>query len=258
MNTSNTLSVHNLNFAYGKKQVLHNVCISDIAPGTLVALIGPNAAGKSTLFKCLTGMNKTRSGRIQLGDEDLTQYPLKQRLNKVCFMPQFFAANAALTVFEVVLMSYKQLKGWRVTREDQTAVAQTLEKAGIGHLANANIAELSGGQSQMVSLCQALVRQADVYLFDEPTSALDLRHQLEGLTRIREEMHQRNTIGIVALHDLNLAARFADHLLLLGKGQLLAQGTPETVLQKGAISDTYGVNIQVLQQHNQLHVSASL
>lgn len=255
----NHLSIENLNFAYAKQQVLFDINISEIESGTLVALIGPNASGKSTLFKCLAGINTIQSGKILLGDEDLSKLALKNRLNKICFMPQLFSANAALSVFEVVLMSYKQLQGWRVSHDDRLAVANILKFAGIGHLAGKNIAELSGGQMQMVSLCQALVRKAEVYLFDEPTSALDLRHQLEALSYIREQMKSRGSIGIVALHDLNLAARFADHFLLLGQGRLLGEGSPFDVLKKEAISQTYGVNIDILvSKQNTLHVSAFL
>lgn len=255
----NTLSVSSLSHSYGKRQVLHDITISALQPGSLVGLIGPNAAGKSTLFKCLSGMRKNDTGSIYLGEENLADLSLRNRLKKVCFMPQFFSTTAALSVFEVVLMSYKQLAGWTVSAEDRLAVARALDLAGIGHLADANIAELSGGQAQMVSLCQALVRNANVYLFDEPTSALDLRHQLEGLTRIREAMHNRNAIGIVALHDLNLAARFADHLLLLGNGRLLAEGNPTEVLSQAVIGETYGVNIDLLQTKEEtLHVSAYL
>lgn len=255
----NTLNVSSLSHSYGKRQVLHDINISALQPGSLVGLIGPNAAGKSTLFKCLSGMRKNDTGVIRLGEENLSNLSLRKRLKKVCFMPQFFSTTAALSVFEVVLMSYKQLAGWTVSAKDRFAVARALDLAGIGHLADANIAELSGGQAQMVSLCQALVRNANVYLFDEPTSALDLRHQLEGLTRIRQAMHNRNAIGIVALHDLNLAARFADHLLLLGNGRLLAEGNPAEVLSQTVIGETYGVNIDLLQTKEEtLHVSAYL
>lgn len=242
-----TLTVKQLNYAYGKTKVLHHVNITALKPGSLIALLGPNAAGKSTLFKCLAGIYKPQSGIIELGGENLAQLSNKERLNKVCFMPQFFHTNAALTVFEVVLMSYKQLQGWNVSAKDRNTVSEAIDKVGIAHLANAYIAELSGGQAQMVSLCQSLVRKADVYLFDEPTSALDLRHQLEGLTHIRQAMHQRNTIGIAALHDINLAARFADYFLLLGHGQLLAQGHLQDLLHHSALAKTYGVHIELMQ-----------
>ncbi|MEM6498902.1 MAG: ABC transporter ATP-binding protein, partial [Pseudomonadota bacterium] len=164
-----------------------------------------------------------------------------------CFMPQFFTANAALSVFDVVMMAQKRLQGWRVSDNDVEAVALALDAGGIGHLSEAYISELSGGQSQMVSVVQALVRQSDVYLFDEPTSALDLRHQLDVLGRIRKTVLERGAVGIVALHDLNLAARFADHLILLRQGTILAQGAPSEVLRSAAIAQTYDVDIDITE-----------
>lgn len=239
-----TLSAMDLSVQFGSRTVLHNAGFSNLKPGQLTALIGPNAAGKSTLFRTIAGLIKPKSGTVVLNDTNLNTLSTKARLERVCFMPQFFTANAALSVFDVVLMAQKQLAGWRVNADDMTAVAQHLHGAGIGHLADANIGELSGGQAQMVSICQALTRRSDVYLFDEPTSALDLRHQLDVLTRIRTAMQDRQSIGVVALHDLNLAARYADHLILIGNGEILAQGAPADVLSDPLIAQTYDVAIE--------------
>lgn len=241
----NTLSASGLGFSYGARPVLQNADFAALHPGQLTALIGPNAAGKSTLFRLIAGLAKPTTGQIRLGDTDLSGIATRARLKRICFMPQFFAANAALTVFDVVMMAHKQLKGWRVSEADMQTVSRALQAAGIGHLAEAYVSDLSGGQSQMVSVAQALIRKSEVYLFDEPTSALDLRHQLAVLTRIKSAMVARGAIGMVALHDLNLAARFADHLILLGQGRILAQGPPETVLRSSAISQTYGVEVEI-------------
>ncbi len=239
-----TLIAHDISVSFGTRRVLKNAGFDAAQPGQLTALIGPNAAGKSTLFRTIAGLVKSDTGTIVLDDTDLSALTTQQRLRRICFMPQFFTANAALSVFDVVLMAQKQLAGWRVTDADMTAVATALDSANIGHLADAYIGELSGGQAQIVSVCQALIRKSDVYLFDEPTSALDLRHQLDVMSRIKTAMKQRNAIGIVALHDLNLAARYADHLLLIGSGRVLAQGSPKSVLSDPLIAQTYQVAIQ--------------
>ncbi|MEM9320982.1 MAG: ABC transporter ATP-binding protein, partial [Pseudomonadota bacterium] len=133
----------------------------------------------------------------------------------------------------------------RVTDADMQAVGEALHAAQIGHLAEAYISELSGGQSQMVSVAQALIRNSEVYLFDEPTSALDLNHQLRVLGQIRAAMQARGAVGVVALHDLNLAARFADRLILLRAGEVLAEGAPDAVLHGPEIAQTYGVEIHI-------------
>lgn len=253
------LSASGLSHAYGKRQILHDVGFDPLPEGGLVALIGPNAAGKSTLFRVIAGLVRPKAGTVLLGDQNLAELSTKERMRKVCFMPQYYASTAALSVFDVVLMAHKQLSGWRVSSDDRFAVAEMLETAGISHLAEACVADLSGGQAQMVSVCQALIRQAHVYLFDEPTSALDLRHQLEVLQQIRSAMKARGTTGIVALHDLNLAARFADHLILIGNGKILAEGPPDDVLRRAVIGETYGVGIDIITGPKEsLHVSAYL
>ena len=239
------LRADGLRFSYGNREILRDMGFAPLQPGKLTALIGPNTSGKSTLFRVIAGLLRAKAGTVHLGDLDLRTLTARKRLQQICFMPQMFTANAALTVFDVVMMAQKQLKGWTVTNDDIDAVARALDMGGIGHLAEAYVSELSGGQSQMVSVVQALVRHSDVYLFDEPTSALDLRHQLDVLGRIKAAMVERNTIGVVALHDLNLAARFADHLLLLGRGRILAEGAPDQVLRTNAISETYGVDIEI-------------
>lgn len=238
------LTATDISFSYGSRRLFDGIAFDPIAPGQLTALIGPNAAGKSTLFRLIAGLLRPSSGKVHLGDTDLDSLTARVRLQRVCFMPQFFTANAALSVFDVVMMAQKQLKGWRVSNADMVAVASALEAAGIGYLSEAYVSELSGGQSQLVSVTQALIRKSDVYLFDEPTSALDLRHQLEVLGQIKKAVARRGAIGVVALHDLNLAARFADNLILLGEGRILAQGSPSEVLRADEIAKTYGVDIE--------------
>ncbi|MEM7303271.1 MAG: ABC transporter ATP-binding protein [Pseudomonadota bacterium] len=240
-----TLSAMDISFGFGSHEVLQKTSFGPLQPGKLSALIGPNAAGKSTLFRVVAGLLKASGGTVQLGETNLDHLSSRNRLKRVCFMPQFFAANAALTVFDVVMMAHKQLRGWKVSGYDMNAVGQALQATGIGHLSEAYVSELSGGQSQLVSIAQALIRKSDVYLFDEPTSALDLRHQLTALKLIKDGMVKRNAVGLVAMHDLNLAARFADHLVLMGSGQVHAQGSPHDVLNSGAISEIYGVDIEV-------------
>ncbi|MHA3916116.1 ABC transporter ATP-binding protein [Halovulum sp. GXIMD14793] len=254
------LSAKGIAFSYGRHPVLRDINFGPVEAGQLTALIGPNAAGKSTLFRLIAGLQKQAAGQISLDSTDLATVPARERLRRVCFMPQFFSANAALTVFDAVMMAHKQLKGWRVSSSDMTAVGEVLETAGIGHLSEAYVGELSGGQSQMVSVAQALIRHSEVYMFDEPTSALDLKHQLEVLSRIRSAMQNRNAIGLVALHDLNLAARFADRMILIGEGQVMAEGAPADVLASDAISRIYGVETEVTQGPRQeliVHAYAS-
>lgn len=254
-----TLSIRNLSFAYPRKPVLHGVNAGPLQRGAVTAVIGPNAAGKSTLFRAIAGLLPRYTGEVHLDGTALEPLSARERVKRITFMPQFFAANAALSVFDVVLLARKSLSGWAVEPSDVEAVASVLDAFGIGHLSEAEIGALSGGQQQMVSVCQALVREPAVFLFDEPTSALDLRHQLEIMTAIARETRRRNAVTLVALHDLNLAARYADHAILMRDGRVVADGAPENVLADEALGETYGVVIDlIIHQETGLHVSASI
>ena len=254
-----TIAAEGVTHHYGRRRVLDEAGFAAPARGPVTILIGPNAAGKSTLFKAIAGLVRPGVGRMLPDGADMARLSRHERARRIGFMPQVFMSNAALTVFEVVLLARKQLSGWRVGREDLAAVSGLLERMGIGHLARAHVGELSGGQGQMVSAAQALARQPEVFLFDEPTSALDLRRQLELLGLIAAETRARNIVTFVALHDLNLAARFGDAALLMSRGRILMQGAPEAVLSDPCVDATYGVHLDLIPHpKGGFHVSASL
>ncbi|MEP3274808.1 MAG: ABC transporter ATP-binding protein [Stappiaceae bacterium] len=236
-----TLMIDQLSAGYGKTTVLHDVSIETISTGTFVGLIGPNASGKSTLFKTLCGLVKPTAGRIELQGDDVTHLRRRERVRRIAYMPQAYGCNALLTVFESVLLALKQTTGWRVNADNLDQVSQTLYSLGLGHLANRGISGLSGGQAQMVAVAQTLVRAPEVVLLDEPTSALDLHHQLSIMASIRGEIGMRQPIVIAALHDLNLAAKYCDSLVLIREGRVVKQGTPDAVLALPEIGQTYRV-----------------
>jgi iron complex transport system ATP-binding protein len=236
-----TLGIEGLKAGYGKREILHGVSVPQIEPGTFVGLIGPNASGKSTLFKTLAGLITPTAGRIHIKEQDVTDQRRRDRAQRVAYMPQAFGCNALLTVFESVLLALKQTTGWRVQSDDLDRVSDTLNALGLGHLSNRGVSDLSGGQAQMVAVAQTIVRTPDVILLDEPTSALDLHHQLSILTSIRAEMQRKKPVVMAALHDLNLAAKFCDRLVLLRSGDILADGAPEDILALPEIGQTYRV-----------------
>lgn len=240
-----SLHVLGLDFAYPAKPVLQGIDTGVLPAGRLTALLGPNAAGKSTLFRCIAGLLQPQAGEIRLGDQVLHRRSRAERIRRVCYMPQTFASSAALTVFEVVLLARKHLQDWRVRDDDVEVVELLLRRCGVVHLAERYIGELSGGQQQMVSICQAMVRPAEVFLLDEPTSALDLRHQLEIMQTLRDLTLERKAVTIAAMHDLNLATRFADHLVLMRDGKILAAGPKEDILSSPVLAQTYGVKIEI-------------
>lgn len=229
---------------YGHKQVLFDVSVTGIQSGELIGLIGPNASGKSTLFRSLAGLLPCR-GEVRVGDKTLRQTPNALWSQTVGMMPQQYDVQIALTVFDSILLALKSHGGWRVDSADLQRVEVTLSALNLDHLAGRQMYELSGGQKQMVAMARVLVRQPPLILLDEPTSALDLRHQLSAMQTIKASIQEQNIACMIALHDLNLAAAFCDRLLLLRNGELLLDGQPETVLANPVVGQTYGVNLQL-------------
>ena len=239
------LSVHDVRFSYGSVGVLDGITIEKIEPGRITATIGPNAAGKTTLFKCISGLLKPQ-GSIQLDGRDIRQHSREEITRKVSYLPQESPVNAVLTVFEAVLLARKHNLSWRVSDADLHAVTLVLGNLDIEELSTRFLNELSGGQKQMVSIAQALVREPSVLLMDEPTSSLDLQRQLEVLDLIRRVTADREIITLISLHDLNLAARYAANFVVMDHGTVYASGEGGEVLTPEMLRDVYGVNATVL------------
>lgn len=253
------LTISHLCAGYSAKRILHDVTVDEIPAGSFVGLIGPNAAGKSTLFKTLAGLITPEQGRVLINGQDVTHLRRRDLVRRIAYMPQAFGCNALLTVFESVLLALKQTTGWRVQSDNLDRVSDTLNALGLSHLADRGIADLSGGQAQMVAVAQTIVRAPEVILLDEPTSALDLHHQLSIMTSIKSELDEKQPVVVAALHDLNLAAKFCDRLVLLREGRVLADGRPEDVLGLAEISETYRVETRLEQtSRGSLYVDAAL
>lgn len=254
-----SLTIHDLNFAYSDTAVLKQINVEQLKSGSLTVLLGPNAAGKSTFFKSIAGLVNADYQSILVDENELLGLSTQQRAELVCYMPQEFSNNAVLTVFDVVLLAYKQFGSWSVSQQDVDAVSELLAMLNISHLAERNISDLSGGQQQLVSLCQALSRDSSVFLLDEPTSALDLHYQHHVMTVLKQQVKQRDITCIVALHDLSLAASYADHVLLMKEGQLIAQGDTAHVFESPLLAQTYNVEIELLKnQYDNYVVSSAL
>ncbi len=231
------LSVQNLSAGYGRKTVLSGIDIAGMQPGTMTAFLGQNGAGKSTLLRSLAGLHKA-SGTLSLAGEDITAHSPAARARSITYMPQSLPQRVALTVLEATIGAL------RASSRDPDAVKRSLavlERLGISNLAMAQLDSLSGGQRQLASLAQALVRKPRVLLLDEPTSALDVAHQIRVMRTIREITEEQGIISIAVLHDLALACRWCDRLVLLSKGRVLADGEPAAALTPGALLEAYGV-----------------
>ncbi len=237
------LEIESLRFGYGSKSVLDDIKMQ-ASPGEITAVIGPNAAGKTTLLKCIAGILKSE-GKIILDGKEMKNYMNGEIIKSISYLPQESSARALLTVFEAVLLGRLHTLSWRVSDEALTLVSEVLDDLRITDLATRYLNELSGGQKQMVSIAQALVREPKVLLLDEPTSSLDLQHQLEVLDLLRVVTIEREITTLIALHDLNLAARYADVFIVLHNGAVYASGKPASVLTPETVRYIYGVNATV-------------
>ena len=246
MNGGPALSLHHIHAGYRGKPVLAGISLPDIVPGQILALTGPNAAGKSTILKAIAGLIPV-TGSIMLGNEDVSGLKPFQRAGRISYMPQTLPRGVALNVFESVISALRiaDRRGAlssSISLERQAAAL--IEKLDLSNIALSNIDTLSGGQRQMAALAQALVGNPSVLLLDEPTSALDLRHQDEFMRTIRD-IAAAGTIVIVILHELALAARMADRIAVLSQGRIDADGTPAEVLTSGLLARVWGIDADV-------------
>ena len=244
------LKIEDLSFSYGKRKVLENIEL-EVAEGEILCLVGPNGAGKSTLLKCIAGIIRPNSGRILLGETDLTRASLKHLSKIMGYVPQSMRPSVSTTVFEAILTSRPPYIGWSPSRTDLEKKEDIIRRLGLEELAFRYINEVSGGELQRVLLAMALVKEPKVLLLDEPTSNLDLKHQIEILRLVRD-LRCRGLIIIMATHDLTSAYRVSDKILMLKSGRVFATGKPEDVLTAKNISEVYGVEPFISPEHRSI------
>jgi len=251
------LNLESISVSYGKHAVLSGLDLT-IKEGVVAGLLGPNGCGKSTLVRSIAGAQQCQ-GVVSYGER--TGRDLQ---NVTGYMPQEIPGHIALTAMESVIVSAQRGgSGWRVPKKDVERAYEALDALGIGKLANTYLGECSGGQRQLISLAQTLVHGPELVLLDEPTSALDLKHQVRVLRSVRKHVHgseatvaekQQNgedvgesssRLALVVLHDINLATRFCDEVLLMTAGKVVAQGTPQEVCTSENLSQVYDTEVAV-------------
>jgi len=238
------LSVQNLQFHYPHHPVLDEASFT-VQKGELLAILGTNGTGKTTLLKCLNRVLTPRAGTVLLGDEPVARLSRNALARRMGYVEQQRSGSRA-TVFNAVLLGRKPYIQWDVTPRDMEIAAQALETLGMGDYALRFLDELSGGELQKVVIARALAQQPDILLMDEPTSSLDLKNQLEVLKLIRRITRERGIAALVAIHDLNLALRFADRFILLKDKVIFAAGGAE-VMTPANIEAVYAVPVTLAQ-----------
>lgn len=256
-NATPFLSASELCFAYGKSRVIDKVSV-DVSPGEMLGIIGPNASGKTSLLKLLAGLHSAESGRVQLNGIPLLQLPLNERARKIGYLAQHVHSCWPLPARAVVELGRLPHRSQKedISGCDQLAVTAALQQCELTELSERGIHQLSGGERARVMLARMLATEAPLLIADEPVASLDLYHQLKVMGIFQDHCRRGGSVVIV-LHDLNLASRFCQRLLLLHKGQTAASGHAHDVLRSARLAEVYGVDIDVQSSANGAELSLS-
>ena len=241
------LHARDLQLAYGERVVIDGLDF-DVIDGTITAVIGPNGCGKSTLLRALGRLMRPKRGSVLLDGEQIHKLPTKEVAKVLGLLPQSPVAPEGLTVADLVTRGRHPHQSWyrQWSSDDEQAVAEALEMTGISELAGRGLDELSGGQRQRAWLSMALAQGTGLLLLDEPTTYLDLSHQVDVLDLIGRLHDDSGRTVVMVLHDLNLAARYADRLVAMKDGAIAAEGPPGEVLTEGLLADVFELNARVI------------
>lgn len=247
MSNSHALSAQGLTLAYGDRTIVEGLDLQ-VPPGKITAIVGPNGCGKSTLLRALARLISPREGQVILDGRDLHRRPSKEVARTLGLLPQGPTAPEGIAVADLVGRGrhphQKLLARW--SARDYEVVAQSLDATGVADLADRAVDELSGGQRQRVWIAMALAQETDILLLDEPTTFLDVAHQVEVLDLLVDLNRERGTTIVMVLHDMNMAARYADHVFAVRDGRVVAGGPPVDVMTTDMIRAVFDLDCLVI------------
>ncbi|MER7669301.1 ABC transporter ATP-binding protein [Kitasatospora sp. NPDC096128] len=241
------LEARGLTLAYEARTVVEGLDVG-IPDGRVTVIVGPNACGKSTLLRALGRLLKPVRGAVLLDGEELARIPTKRIAQRLGLLPQSPTAPEGISVADLVSRGRQPHQSWwrQWSAEDEAAVAEALERTSTAELAERSMDELSGGQRQRAWIAMALAQGTDVLLLDEPTTYLDIAHQVEVLDLVRRLNVERGRTVVAVLHDLNQAARYADHLVAMRDGRVVAEGPPGEVVTAELVREVFGLDSVVV------------
>ncbi|WP_460802163.1 ABC transporter ATP-binding protein [Microbacterium sp. GXF6406] len=247
MTTASALHAQDVTLSYDSRLVAENLDVA-IPHGKVTVIIGPNACGKSTLLRALSRLLAPTAGRVLLGEEDVRAIGPKDLARRLGLLPQTSTAPFGITVADLIgrgrFPHQRMLQQW--SKEDEEAVQRAMAATGVTELADRAVEELSGGQRQRVWIALLLAQDAPLMLLDEPTTYLDIAHQLDVLELCRRLNREEGRTMVLVLHDLNQAARYADHLVVMKHGTLAAAGAPEEILTEELIERVFGLTSRIV------------
>jgi iron complex transport system ATP-binding protein len=242
-----SLSAHDITVGYDAKLISEGLTV-EVPPGRFTAIIGPNACGKSTLLRALSRLLKPRAGQVLLDGRDIHSLPAKEVARRLGLLPQSSIAPDGISVAELVARGrfphQKLLRQW--TAADEEAVVTAMAATGVTELSGELVDTLSGGQRQRVWVAMVLAQSTPIVLLDEPTTFLDIAHQIELLELCVRLNREQGTTMVAVLHDLNQAARYADHVIVMKAGRIVATGAPREVVTAERIDDVFGLPCRII------------
>jgi iron complex transport system ATP-binding protein len=246
------LSVKDIRVGYnGSGLVLEDLGFT-LGAGEILAILGPNGVGKTTLLRCINGMIQPKTGSVMVEGADVFDMSAGQIARHLGYVAQRNEAGR-MTTFDAVLLGRKPHMGWKVSHDDLHKVGAALHQLGLEHLALRDIDRMSGGELQKVCIARAIVQEPRVLLLDEPTSSLDLKNQLEILGTIRRVVKEHQLAAVMTMHDLNLALRYVDRFLFIREGKVFASGRPDEISAE-MVAAVYGVQVDILRHGGQVVV----
>jgi len=245
--TVHSLAATDLRLAYDDRVIVDGLTIT-IPTGKVTVIVGANACGKSTLLRGLARLLKPKHGSVLLDGDDIARLPTKVVATRLGILPQQPIAPEGITVADLVARGRHPHQRWlrQFSNDDEAAVTDALDATGTADLAERSVDELSGGQRQRVWIALALAQGTPLMLLDEPTTFLDLAHQVEVLDLLADLNERDGRTIVLVLHDLNLACRYADHLVAMKEGAIVAEGTPEEVITAASVAEVFSLACEVI------------
>jgi len=248
------ITLDNVSFSYGGSNVLNNISFT-VNARDFVGILGPNGSGKTTLIKCIDRILKIRRGKILLDGTDIKAFDHRRLAQMISYVPQNTNSGNTSSVYEILELGRCPYINWSLKSADREAIDRVIEEFGLQPFLKTPFSQLSGGEQQKIKIARALVQEPQAILLDEPTNNLDLRHQVEVLTLLSSIVQNRGITAIMAIHDLNLAARYASSVVLLSKGRIVDSGNPVDVINPHNVKEVYGIDVEIIKHKESIMVA---